>query len=180
MTVARSPRTAPRIVVQRQGTRGAPNARDLKAWALAALAGRTAAAQITIRVVGTDEMTDLNLRYRGRAAPTNVLSFPLAMPAVAGGGDQSATAAAGPHGDIVVCAPVVAAEAAAQHKPLAAHWAHLTVHAVLHLLGHDHARTSDAALMEAREVAVLAGFGIPDPYVVRSAQAPRTAVAGKR
>ena len=164
MTVARSPRTAPRIVVQRQGTRGAPNARDLKAWALAALAGRTAAAQITIRVVGTDEMADLNLRYRGRAAPTNVLSFPLAMPAAAGGGDQSATAAAGPHGDIVVCAPVVAAEAAAQHKPLAAHWAHMVVHGTLHLLGYDHEDAAGARRMEKRERTVLARLGFRNPY----------------
>ena len=161
-------RTARRITVQRQRLRAAPAAGDLKAWACAALADHPGPADITIRSVDDAEMRALNLRYRGQDRATNVLSFPLALgfdAVPAGAAPQSASI--GLRGDIVICAPVVAAEAAAQHKPCAAHWAHLTVHAVLHLLGYDHETATDAAVMEAREVSVLEGLGIPDPYVTR-------------
>jgi probable rRNA maturation factor len=95
----------------------------------------------------------LNERWRGRAKPTNVLSFPASHEA---GGRQI--------GDLVVCAPVVAREAREQGKPLASHWAHMIVHGTLHLLGFDHERAADAKRMEGRERALLARIGIADPY----------------
>lgn len=100
-------------------------------------------------------MTTLNRDYRGKSGPTNVLSFPadlppeLALPLL---------------GDIVVCAPVVAREAAEQGKPLAAHWAHMAVHGCLHLLGHDHVEEADAVAMETLESTILAQLGFPCPY----------------
>ncbi|EQD65636.1 protein belonging to Uncharacterized protein family UPF0054, partial [mine drainage metagenome] len=93
--------------------------------------------------------------YRGRDYATNVLSFPVELPA---GVDLPLL------GDIVLCAPVLAGEASAQGKRLAAHCAHLSIHGVLHLLGYDHRKRSDAARMEALEVAALAAVGIEDPY----------------
>jgi len=100
-------------------------------------------------VVGSRESRALNERWRGRAQPTNVLSFP---------GDGRLI------GDIVVCAPVVAREARAQGKALSAHWAHMVLHGTLHLLGFDHARAADARRMERRERALLARLGFADPY----------------
>jgi probable rRNA maturation factor len=104
-------------------------------------------------VVGSHESRALNARWRGRAKPTNVLSFP-AAPELGGG----------QLGDLVVCAPVVAREAREQGKPLAAHWAHMIVHGTLHLLGFDHERAADARRMEGRERALLARLGVADPY----------------
>ena len=92
----------------------------------------------------------MNLKYRGRDYATNVLSFAAS-------------------GDVVICAPVVAAEARAQNKAAAAHWAHMVVHGTLHLLGHDHLRHADAARMERLERRVLAGLGHPDPYAMEDA-----------
>ncbi len=97
----------------------------------------------------------LNRRYRHRDYATNVLSFPVELPA------GIATPLIG---DLVICAPVVAREAAAQGKPARAHWAHLSVHGVLHLLGHDHIVEADATRMEALERRILATLGIADPY----------------
>lgn len=106
-------------------------------------------------MVGRAEGSDLNHRYRGRPGPTNVLSFPFEAPP----GVRSACL-----GDIVLCAPVVAEEAADQGKPPADHWAHLVVHGILHLLGHDHHNEVEAARMEALEVRVLRRLGVGDPY----------------
>lgn len=100
-------------------------------------------------------MRALNARYRGRDYATNVLSFPAELPP---GVDVPLL------GDIVVCAPVVAREAAEQHKAPRAHWAHMLVHATLHLLGHDHEQPHDATRMEALETRILAALGFPDPY----------------
>ncbi|MGH8198713.1 MAG: rRNA maturation RNase YbeY, partial [Steroidobacteraceae bacterium] len=109
--------------------------------------------ELGIRVVGAGESRRLNERWRGRPAPTNVLSFP-AAPALRGR----------QLGDIVVCAPVVAREAREQGKALSAHWAHMIVHGTLHLLGFDHVRAADAKRMEGRERALLRRIGIADPY----------------
>ena len=108
-------------------------------------------ARVTLRVVDGREGRALNRRYRGRDRATNVLTFVY---------DEGASLA----GDIVLCAPVVAREARAQRKSLAAHYAHLVIHGMLHLQGYDHERDDDAARMEAREAAVLRVLGYGDPY----------------
>lgn len=108
-------------------------------------------ARVTLRVVDGREGRALNRRYRGRDRATNVLTFVY---------DDGASLA----GDIVLCAPVVANEARAQRKSLAAHYAHLVIHGMLHLQGYDHERDDDAARMEAREVALLRALGYGDPY----------------
>ena len=105
-----------------------------------------------MRVVGATEARRLNRRYRGRDYATDVLAFAY---------DASRDSV---HGDLVLCAPVIAREALEQGKTLEAHFAHLTVHALLHLQGYDHAGTRDAARMEARERKLLAKLGYPDPY----------------
>ena len=114
-------------------------------------------------MVGTSEAAELNQRYRGRTGPTNVLSFPFAMPDVeiASGAFLLAQPILG---DIVLCAPLIRRESMVQGKRHEDHWAHLVVHGVLHLLGYDHADAREAETMEARERAILASFGIADPY----------------
>ena len=109
-------------------------------------------ASLSIRVVGAAESRRLNRTWRGKDKPTNVLSFP--APAT-----QSPVL-----GDLAICAPVVAREAREQGKSAQAHWAHMVVHGVLHLLGYDHELDRDAAVMEARETALLANFGYANPY----------------
>jgi len=128
--------------------RGVPAPRQLRRWAQSALGHR--AGEVTVRVVGTRESRALNRRYRGKDRPTNVLSFPCEAP--------------GTLGDLVICAPVVNREAREQGKRAAAHWAHMVVHGVLHLLGFDHTRLRDAKVMEALERAILARLSFPDPY----------------
>jgi probable rRNA maturation factor len=108
-----------------------------------------------VRIVGAAEARILNRRYRRRNHATNVLSFPYAL---SHGLVQ---------GDIVLCAPVIAREALAQGKTVEAHFAHLTVHGVLHLQGHRHAGPREAARMEALEKNLLAKLGYPDPYDAR-------------
>ena len=111
--------------------------------------------EISVRLVDEPEMAELNGRYRDRHASTNVLSFPADLPA---GLDLPML------GDIVICAPVVRREASQQGKPLQAHWAHMTVHGTLHLLGYDHENDSDATTMESLETAILAQLNYPCPY----------------
>ncbi|MBL8250727.1 MAG: rRNA maturation RNase YbeY [Candidatus Competibacter sp.] len=135
---------------------GLPSEADLRRWAEAALAGANyrKAAELTVRIVNEAESTALNESYRRKQGPTNVLSFPFEAPAEV----ESALL-----GDIVICAPVVLREAVQQGKALAAHWAHLVAHGVLHLLGYDHDE-EQADAMEALEIQILAGLGYPDPY----------------
>ncbi|MDQ2694089.1 MAG: rRNA maturation RNase YbeY [Pseudomonadota bacterium] len=134
---------------------GLPAAAAIRRWAAAALNGTGRRGEITVRIVDAGESAALNETYRRKAGPTNVLSFPFAAPP----GVKSRLL-----GDIVLCAPLVAAEAAAQGKTAEAHWAHLVVHGVLHLLGYDHQHDTEAAAMEAEETRILAGLGYPDPY----------------
>lgn len=136
-----------------------PDDRAFSLWVETALQGRPRAA-LAIRIVGRDESRQLNQRYRGKDAATNVLSFPADLPPEVG---------LPLLGDIVICAPLVAAEAAGQGKPANDHWAHLTIHGVLHLLGYDHQEAAEAAEMEALEVALLDSIGIGDPYIARDA-----------
>ncbi len=144
-----------------------PHARTLSTWAKAAFIWpRTLDRRprsLTIRIVGAAESRRLNRTWRGKDKPTNVLSFP-AEPLTADCGPQIADA---PLGDLAICAPVVAREAREQGKPLTAHWAHMVVHGVLHLLGYDHENDRDAERMERTEISLLRGFGYADPYVVR-------------
>jgi probable rRNA maturation factor len=131
-----------------------PSARLLNRWATAALPSAKPFA-LSVLIVGSARSRSLNARYRHKDKSTNVLSF-------AGAG----TAPDGRFflGELVICAPVVAREAHAQEKTLAAHWAHMTVHGVLHLLGFDHERASEARKMAAREVQILDRLGFSDPY----------------
>jgi probable rRNA maturation factor len=137
--------------------KGLPASTSFRHWVEAALKGarRRKPAELAIRVVDTDEGRTLNAQYRGKDYATNVLSFPAELPP---GIDLPLI------GDLVICAPVVAREAAEQGKPAAHHWAHMTVHGVLHLLGHDHIVEAEAERMEALETRILAGLGIPNPY----------------
>ena len=139
-----------------------PAAARFTTWARAAAGARGEGAEVAVRVVGLAEGRRLNLVWRGRDYATNVLSFPVpvGVPPVPG----TARRRTRPLGDIVLCAPVVAREAARQGKAPLAHWAHLVVHGCLHLLGHDHERAIDARRMERRERRVLAALGFSDPY----------------
>ena len=140
---------------------GVPAAAELKRWALSALGGDVRG-ELTLRVVGEGESAELNSRYRGKRGPTNVLSFKAeALPAAGQPGEVL------PFGDVVICAEVVEREAREQGKPLAAHWAHMVVHGALHLQGFDHETVREATIMEARERALLARLGFPDPYSIK-------------
>ncbi len=139
--------------------RGVPAAASFRRWATAALDGRIRSADLAIRIVGEDEGRALNRHYRGKDYPTNVLSFPADLPEGLPEGVRLPLL-----GDLVLCAPVVAREAADQGKAVGAHYAHLTVHGVLHLLGWDHENTAEAEAMEQLEREILAGLGIDDPY----------------
>ncbi len=142
------------INVQRRVTAaGIPAPSSLRAWAMAALEGATPG-EITIRIVAEEESAALNGKFRHKPYATNVLSFPYEAEAPS---EQVL-------GDLVICAPVVAREAAEQNKPPHAHWAHMVVHGVLHLLGHDHIQEDEAERMEAKERQILARLGFPDPY----------------
>jgi len=136
---------------------GLPSAVSFRRWVDATLAGakRRKPAELAIRIVGTREGRRLNRDYRDKDYATNVLSFPVELP---------------PGvilpliGDLAICAPVVAREADEQGKHARDHWAHMTVHGVLHLLGYDHMDDAEAEAMEALEVRILAKLGIADPY----------------
>ncbi|MBP6627289.1 MAG: rRNA maturation RNase YbeY [Arenimonas sp.] len=134
---------------------GLPAAVSFRRWAAAAAQGRIRRADLAIRVVDEKEGRALNRHYRGKDYATNVLSFPVELPA----GVTLPLL-----GDLVICAPVVAREAKEQGKPLAAHYAHLTIHGVLHLLGLDHENPREAEAMEQIERDLLAELGLPDPY----------------
>lgn len=134
-----------------------PAANSFRQWVTAALRGANYRrhAELAIRLVDADEGRALNRDYRHKDYPTNVLSFPADLP---------------PElklpllGDLAICAPVVLREAMEQAKRPRDHWAHMTVHGVLHLLGYDHIKNREAQAMEALETRILAGLGIADPY----------------
>ena len=134
---------------------GLPAAVSFRRWAAAAAQGRIKRADLAIRLVDAKEGRALNRHYRGKDYATNVLSFPVELP-------EGVTLPL--LGDLVICAPVVAKEALEQGKPLASHYAHLTVHGVLHLLGLDHEDEREAEAMEQLERDILATLGLPDPY----------------
>lgn len=147
------------ITVQRAISKNTimPSSIKLKRWAKAALAEKIPTAELTIRITDVAEITELNQTYRHKNKPTNVLSFPLEeihneVPLI---------------GDIVICADVVNQEAHEQNKTLDAHWAHMVVHGVLHLLGHDHEKDHDADIMEALEIQILQSLGFANPYHIK-------------
>ena len=141
--------------------KGLPAPASFRRWVEAALAGRLHRADLAIRVVGEKEGRALNRHYRGRDYATNVLSFPAD---VAEGVKLPKGVRMPLLGDLVICAPVVAKEAKEQGKALNDHYAHLTVHGALHLLGWDHEDEREAECMEKLEREILAGLGIEDPY----------------
>ena len=140
---------------------GLPAAVSFRKWVAAALDGRIREADLAIRIVGTKEGRALNRHYRGKDYATNVLSFPAD---IADGVKLPKGVVMPLLGDLVLCAPVVAREAREQKKPLAAHYAHMTVHGALHLLGWDHEDDKEAECMEQLEREILADLGIADPY----------------
>jgi len=142
----------------------APDEGDLRDWIAAALDSQAprGETEICVRLVGEVEMSVLNETYRGKAGPTNVLSFPCDLPRELG---------LPLLGDIVICAPVVIAEATGQGKNLSAHWAHMAIHGTLHLLGYDHIEEEEAALMEALESNILQHLDYPCPFRGEPSQA---------
>lgn len=141
-----------------ESTSGLPTEKDFQRWADIALCD-DADAEVTIRIVDENESRELNHQYRGKNKPTNVLSFPMELPEELAGkmGD-------GLLGDLVICAPVVAREAAEQNKPLPHHWAHMVIHGMLHLQGYDHIEEDEAGEMESLEIKLLQQLGIENPY----------------
>lgn len=138
---------------------GVPASSSFRRWVEAALADHARDSELSIRIVGEDEGRALNRDFRGKDYATNVLSFPAELP-------EGLPERLRPPllGDLVICAPVVAREAAQQGKAPTAHYAHLTVHGTLHLLGWDHEDDAEAEAMEARERGILAALQIEDPY----------------
>lgn len=131
-----------------------PAAEDFEAWVKSTLEPGSNV-ELTVRVVGRKESRELNKTFRGKDSATNVLSFPAELPE---GIDLPLL------GDIVICAPLVAEEAAEQGKAVSDHWAHLTIHGVLHLMGYDHLDDDEAEAMESLEISLLESLGINNPY----------------
>ncbi len=132
---------------------------DIRTWAKLALIERNEDTEISIILMGDEEMSELNETYRHKKGPTNVLSFPFEKPE-----DLKLSLL----GDLAICVPQMIREAKTQHKPLTAHFAHLTIHGCLHLLGYDHIEPSDATVMELREIELLKQLNIPNPYQERA------------
>jgi probable rRNA maturation factor len=133
-----------------------PSPRSLRAWALGALHPAARNWVLSVRIVGSAASRSLNARYRRKNKPTNVLSF---------AGSGAAPDGRNFLGELVICAPVVAAEASEQGKTLQAHWAHMTVHGILHLRGFDHEAAAEAVKMESAEVQILDRLGFSNPYL---------------
>ena len=135
-----------------------PTQAQFERWVSAAIVGHQAAAEVSIAIVDETQGQSLNHEYRGKDYATNVLSFPADLP---------------PElelpllGDLVICAPVVAREAAEQNKVLEAHWAHMVLHGTLHLLGYDHIDDDEAEIMEALETRIITELGYSAPYADR-------------
>jgi probable rRNA maturation factor len=134
-----------------------PKRNEIAGWARAALKGfEREQVELGVRIVDVPESAELNLRYRDKPGPTNVLSFPFENPP----GVETAIL-----GDLVICAPVVTREANAQHKAKTGYWAHMVVHGIMHLRGFDHQNERDANIMQGMETQVLQSLGFSDPYL---------------
>lgn len=135
---------------------GLPTAEQIEQWATAAVQPQSDEVEMTVRIVDEAESHALNLNYRGKDCPTNVLSFPFECP------DEVELPLLG---DLVICRQVVEREAQEQDKPLMAHWAHMVVHGSLHLLGYDHIEDDEAEEMESLETQIMTELGFADPYL---------------
>lgn len=133
-----------------------PTEAQFETWVNAALAHHKPQAEIGIRLVDKDESAELNLHYRNKTGATNVLSFASELP--------PALADNFLLGDLVICVPLVAEEAATANITTLAHWAHLTVHGCLHLAGYDHEQDDEAEIMENLETQLMQQLGFADPY----------------
>ena len=132
-----------------------PDEDSIKRWISAAIRDERDESELSIRIVDEKESAEFNQRYRGKSGATNVLSFPF---------DAVTPEPLPILGDLVICAPVVAREASEQQKPTDAHWAHIVIHGVLHLLGYDHIEDQDAERMESLETAIMLVLDFPPPY----------------
>ena len=135
---------------------GLPTVEQIEQWATAAVQPQSDEVEMTVRIVDEAESHELNLNYRGKDRPTNVLSFPFECP------DEVELPLLG---DLVICRQVVEREAQEQDKPVMAHWAHMVVHGSLHLLGYDHIEDDEAEEMESLETQIMTGLGSADPYL---------------
>ena len=144
------------LQIATENIEGLPTEEQIVQWATAAVQPEGDEVEMTVRIVDEAESHELNLTYRGKDRPTNVLSFPFECP------DQVELPLLG---DLVICRQVVEREAAEQEKPLMAHWAHMVVHGSLHLLGYDHIEDDEAEEMESLETQIMQGLGFDDPYL---------------
>ena len=134
----------------------APDPQSIERWVSAALNNQRDSTELSIRIVDTEEGKALNEQFRGSTGATNVLSFPF---------ENESPEPLPLIGDIVICAPVVLKEANEQNKTLNAHWAHMIIHGVLHLLGYDHQNKTEATAMESLETKIMQSLGFPPPYL---------------
>ena len=132
-----------------------PDEQQIQGWVDAALQNHPSDTEIVVRIVDEQESAELNLQYRHKSGPTNILSFPVELPE---GIELDLL------GDLVICAPVLEKEALEQQKVLADHWAHIIIHGVLHLLGYDHIEDDEAEVMESKEISILNTLKIANPY----------------
>lgn len=144
------------LQIATENLEGLPTEDQIVQWATAAVQPEGDEVEMTVRIVDEAESHELNLTYRGKDRPTNVLSFPFECP------DEVELPLLG---DLVICRQVVEREAAEQGKPLMAHWAHMVVHGGLHLLGYDHIEDDEAEEMESLETQIMQGLGFDDPYL---------------
>ena len=144
------------LQIATENIEGVPTEEQIVQWATAAVQPEGDEVEMTVRIVDEAESHELNLTYRGKDRPTNVLSFPFECP------DEVELPLLG---DLVICRQVVEREAAEQEKPLMAHWAHMVVHGSLHLLGYDHIEDDEAEEMESLETQIMQGLGFDDPYL---------------
>jgi len=140
-------------------TLNSPDDEQFQQWVEAVPGGKSVPCTLTIRIVDEQEARRLNQDYRNRDYATNVLSFPAELPEGLPTDIRQSQL-----GDILICAPVVAREAGEQGRTETDHWAHLTIHGILHLLGYDHLQNEEAVIMETLETDILAKLGISDPY----------------
>ncbi|HHE9522174.1 TPA: rRNA maturation RNase YbeY [Haemophilus influenzae 10810] len=144
------------LQIATENIEGLPTEEQIVQWATGAVQPEGNEVEMTVRIVDEAESHELNLTYRGKDRPTNVLSFPFECP------DEVELPLLG---DLVICRQVVEREASEQEKPLMAHWAHMVVHGSLHLLGYDHIEDDEAEEMESLETQIMQGLGFVDPYL---------------
>ncbi|MFA0471976.1 rRNA maturation RNase YbeY [Vibrio sp. 10N.222.51.E8] len=140
-----------------ENEQGLPTEQDIQLWLDKTIPQFQENAELTVRIVDTQESHQLNHEYRGKDKPTNVLSFPFEAPP---GIELDLL------GDLIICRQVVEKEAEEQSKPLLAHWAHMVVHGSLHLLGYDHIEDDEAEEMESFETEIMQSMGFEDPYIL--------------